>query len=594
MEIIDKFKINFKKYFNIFLNDTEKYKTAIYLICFLIFFFFYFSISIPQMSKDSDNMLINYVKKLTEYKILVLIISILILIGFFTSIVYIIKFVDKISVKTNNILLYSFICLLFIFMIIVSLVFNKEFYVISKSIIAKYVFYIFSYLFYTLFAILFFYKIATSENNIHEINKEFLISIEVITLFFIYFIFFNISSINKIYYQLKNYDFSTLSINCFPNSSNNEAFISNESGSNDYLKTMGNIPISFFNKKSNSYQDLRLCDFYYPGSYYSYLSTSPLNGIPNLNALKLCLSKFKCRIIHLDIFSDKEDPHHPSANPIVRCQNMSSDAKPLDLLDCFGIIKKWGFIKENPNDYNYPLFLYLKMNFKDNEALYIKINQLILKVFSAYLVDKKYSFSGRNGTFPISKAAIKDCLGKIIIISDTYPTKSMLDENINGSSNDLNHDLNIREYKESYVKYPEVGLSQDFNKNELVNSSKLYLNFFYTEPNVAHKNNNQAKAGLYNPSFQDCAQYGIQSTLMYVFVPDENLNKWHLYFKNKNNFNPVLKDEVLRMVDDKKLVVEKQNPILGLQKPQKYCVIPGMISTQKSNLSGSSTNNSCN
>lgn len=595
MEYLEKFKESSINYFKIYLNGVEKYKTSLYLIAFLILFFLYFSITIPQMAKDSDNMLVNFVKKMIEYKIITLIFIFFLFIGFITTMVYIIKYIDKISEKLNNIILYSFIFCLFIIIILATLTFNKELFVVSKSLITKYVYYIFSYFFYFNFALLFLSEIIKNKNNMHKINKEFFISIEIIILFFIYYIFFNISSLKKIYYQLKNYDYSTLSINCFPNLPSKERFSSSTvNDDNNYLKTIGSIPISFFNKTNNSYQDLILADFYYPGSYYSYLSTTPLNGIPNLEALKISLSDFKCRIIHLDIFSDKNDNYNPDANPVVRCEKMSEGAKHLNLLDCFGMIKKWGFIKENPNDLNYPLFLYLKLHFKDNESLFIKINQLILKVFSAYLVDKKYSFAGRNGKFPISKAAIKDCLGKIIIISDTYPTKSALDENINGSSNDLNYDINIRQYKESYVNYPEIGLSQDFNKNELVNSSKLYLNFFYSEPNEAHKNNNQEKAGLYNPNFQDCAQYGIQSTLMYVFVPDENLNLWRKYFKNKNNYNPVLKDELLRMTDSKKLIVEKQNPVLGLQIPQKYCVIPGLISTEKSNLTGSPTNNTCN
>ena len=66
-----------------------------------------------------------------------------------------------------------------------------------------------------------------------------------------------------------------------------------------------------------------------------------------------------------------------------------------------------------------------------------------------------------------------------------------------------------------------------------------------------------------------------------------------MFFKNKNNMNPVLKDESLRLVKQKTKEIKQQNPVLGFQKPQKYCLIPGLMETNKSNISGNPTNNSC-
>jgi hypothetical protein len=80
---------------------------------------------------------------------------------------------------------------------------------------------------------------------------------------------------------------------------------------------------------------------------------------------------------------------------------------------------------------------------------------------------------------------------------------------------------------------------------------------------------------------------------MYLFIPDDNLNKWYMFFKNTNNMNPVLKDESLRLVKQKQNEIKKQNPVLGFQKPQTYCLGAGM-ETEKSNISGNPTNNSCN
>ena len=180
---------------------------------------------------------------------------------------------------------------------------------------------------------------------------------------------------------------------------------------------------------------------------------------------------------------------------------------------------------------------------------------------------------------------------KIIIITNIYPTKSALDELINCSTNNLNNYFSLNEYKTSYIEYNKVGLSQDNDKTNLLNNSKINMNFYYTIPNEKFKNNNQVKAGLFNPSFQDCAKYGIQGAMMYLYVPDDNLNKWYQYFQT-NNMNPVLKDESLRLVTTKLNVVKEQDPILGFQQPQTYSVVPGMIETKKSNISANLTNNS--
>ena len=168
-----------------------------------------------------------------------------------------------------------------------------------------------------------------------------------------------------------------------------------------------------------------------------------------------------------------------------------------------------------------------------------------------------------------------------------------MDEVINATNDDSNQMFKLYNYKEEYVKFNDIGVSQDFSKNELVSLSKFNMSFFYTLPNKTYENKDQTKAGLFNPRFQDVAQYGVQGTLMYLFVPDNNLLDWHLFFKNKSNYDPILKDEKLRNIDLKPYTVQEQNPVVGLQKDQKYCLIPGFLSTEKSNLSGGNSNISC-
>jgi len=595
--------ITFKDKFFKIIKKINNYKAIIYIIFFIFYFLLYYSITIPQLVKDSrNNPIFNFINNISKkfWLIIVLcILNVLYIISLIGSLTYYIKNINYISENKQSLFIFSaiFISSLLIYFDIT--VYSKYLTKISDSIITKIIFTILSTIFYILFIILFFYNI----NN--EYNVEFLISLEILSLFLLEYIISTTTNLQKIYFQLKNDDFSTLTVNCFSNTINEK--YSNEDSTNNtqiinilskygdtYLRTIGNIPIGFFNKNINDYQDLLLCDFYYPGSYYSYLADSPLNGTPNLEALKIALVDFKVRIIHLDIYSDKSDPYDPKSLPVVRCENMKEGKNPLNLDDVLGTINKWAWITDNPNNLSYPLFIYLNFNFSnENENIYIRIYESLLKYFSKYFIDKKYSFSGRNGTFAVSMAKIKDCLGKIIIITNTYPTKTVLDELINGSTNKLNNIINLNEYKKSYITFDTLGLSQDNNKIDLLNNAKSNLSFYYTSPNISYKNDNQSKAGLFNPSFQDCAQYGIQSTLMYLFVPDDNLNKWNLFFKNKNNLDPVLKDESLRLVNKKSQEIEPQNPVVGLQTPQKYCVVNGLISTQKSNLSGNVTNSSC-
>lgn len=602
---IDNFLDNFKNNIYNYIGNIDNNKVPVYIIFFCLYFLLYYIITIPPATNElKENNLYKKILNLSNEKWfigLILSIDIIAVIALIGVLVYYYNnkliFINKI--RTNITLITITLMMILIFFNV--FIFSQTFINISNSKYIKNTYYAISTIFYLLFITLFIYNINLTP------NLEFILSLEILLLFSIQYIILSISNIGKIYYLLKKNDFSELTLYCFKENSiegYNSSSMSNdnvqlkyisEKYGDNYLKTIGNIPISFYNKNINNYQDLVLADFYYPGSYYSYLVDTPLNGTPSLKAIQIGLQKFKTRFIHLDIFSDTSDEFSQTSNPIIKCQNMKSDASPLSINDVFNTINKWAWSNDDSNKKSYPLFLYLNIEFNQtNENLYLKLYNLLLKYFYKHFIDKKYGYCGRNNLQPVSMAKIKECLDKIVIISSVYPTKTILDELINASTNTLNNNFNLNLYKESYIQYDKVGLSQDNDKTSLINNCKTNLNFYYTLPNEENKNNNQPKAGMYNPSFQDCAQYGIQGTLMYIFLPDDNLNKWVSFFKNKNNFDPVLKDEILRLVNDKHPIIKSQNPIIGLQKPQKYCLIPGLMSTEKSNLSTQNSNNSCN
>ena len=599
MKIIDTINKYLVIFFDAVIGPLNKSSLLFYAIYFLIFFLLYFI----HTSKTSINIFSFYVNQLKNnpfYLRLLYGISISIFCLLFIGIIYILFFVktDAPVLKTSIITGYIFI--IFIMNYIFTGLLKNEIQKLPPLFfkVMDYVYYIMNTIFYIFFFCLFIYNIN------EKVNLEVFVAMELVLLFSCLYLINIIFHVKKINETLNKNSYLFLTLNCFHNSSQ-ERFnsdndynpqlgeIRKEYGSN-YLRLMGNIPVAFYNSTKKIYQNLNLCDFYYPGAAYSYLGDSPLNGKPNIEALEIALSKFKVRIITLDVYSNIKDQYSPRADPVVRCKDMAEGARPLSLKECFETINKWAWLVNNNNEYCYPFILVLNFHFEYNENMYIKIYDSIMKSFSKYLMDRKYSFAGRNGQGNISLAPMVDCIGKLILVSNKYPTKTILDELINASTNELTNDFKILEYKGDYVNYNKIGISQDYNKNNLVKESKFNMRFFQSEPNAAYKNNAQPKAGLFNPNFQDIAQYGIQGTLMYLFVPDENLNKWHLYFKNKSNYDPILKDQSLRNIQGKVFEPQQQNPVTGIQKPQRYCVAPnGLMTTHRSNLSGGNTNPSC-
>ncbi len=311
----------------------------------------------------------------------------------------------------------------------------------------------------------------------------------------------------------------------------NEITTEEEEKIGEDLKYMYDIPIQYYNNKTEQFEDLCIRDFYYLGSYYSYLASSPEHGTPSLDALKGVINDFHCRIIHLDIYSSLPDaPYSSSANPVVRCKNMSADGKVLKLEDCLKLISKYAW---NENEKSLPLFLYLRFNDMNNKYIYQKTYQYIDEYLGKYLVDKIYGFNERNHLFPVSSLPMKEAFGKALILTNVYPTYTILDEIINCNVEDKLSSIKLKEFKKDYVVYDERGLLIDYTKNDLITDNRKNINFYYTLPNESYKDDakSQSKAGLFNPNFNEIAKYGGQSALNYVYVPDNNMNNTLRFFK---------------------------------------------------------------
>lgn len=471
---------------------------------------------------------------------------------------------------------------------------------------------------FLLFNIIFFiFYVTLFLININEpYNLEVYIAIELLILFYVINSANNVFNKSNVYNTLTKHDFNYEMLNCFKrlpnegydnsNSMNNLPYIEKlfkEKG-NNYLEFKYNIPIKYRNSKSGKMEDLRLCDFYYPGSYKSYLGDTPLNGTPDEEALVKALTYYKVRIVTLDIYSSIDDEFSNDAEPVVRCEDMKEGAKPLNLNKCFEIINEHAWMPNNNNEMAYPFFLILEFHFDDkNNILYEKIRNSIVTNFRRYLMSHYYDFNGHNGKDFINLAKMEDCIGKIIIITNKYPV-GVLNELVNCSigkeePNNTNNSITLNLYTSDMVKFEGTGVSQKESKTELTNHCKTKINFYHTEPNKNYKNKEQAKSGLYNPKFQDIAQYGAQSTLMYLYLTDPNLNKWYLYFQKKSNFDPVLKDEELRDTVIQESKVKPQESIKGIGGTQKYCTMEDndgncYMETEKSNIGNGKENKSFN
>ena len=564
--------------YNQFIDYSKKYKYTILFIIFFLYTFIYISIFIGIRDKacniENKNVILEqyqYFFKSQAVKITVLVIMGIIYLGIFGGIYY---FQTNTLVNPN--LKLGF--MLFAFTMIIALhylfiLFNHSlFKSLSYNTIYSGLSVMISYLF---FLCMFMYIVFNIKDNENVINFDNILMIIILVVFGISHYIEGSRMKFAMFNNLTKNKYNFLTMNCFNKSTTSEKFENSSSTKNpsllqynqltqqkgnDYIVLYDDVPIQFKNPITKQYQDFILADFYYPGSYYTYIEDSPIQGHPSLESIQLALTNYKVRIIHLDIFQSKTNID----TPVVRCENMAADAEELDINECFEVIERYGW----DTNQNYPLFLYLNIHGVGSEKFYNSLYESYLSAFSGHLMNKKYSFSGRNGTFPISRAPMRECLNKIILITNVYPTRTVFDELIQAGNADqktTNMFCNIELYKQAYVNFNSVGISQDQDKTNLYTTHQRNLSFYYTEPNMEQVNPSQNKSGLYNTNFQDIAQYGIQGSLMYLFVPDNNLNNWYMFFKSTNNLYPVIKDETLLALEPEKKPIQEQNPILGLQ-----------------------------
>ena len=206
-----------------------------------------------------------------------------------------------------------------------------------------------------------------------------------------------------------------------------------------------------------------------------------------------------------------------------------------------------------------------------------------MKVFNTHLINKKYSFAGRGGLFPPGKIKMSDAIGKLILISNVYPTRTKLDEIINGYSVDSSGSYcYINKYTSDQDTYG--GLLMNNTSSDLINNHKTNIEFIYSNNEDDTGTVSNSKVDLMNPNFNDCKTYGLQFVLMSLYYPDTYLNNWYKYFKD-NDFKMVLKPKALRNIPTSLNSVTQQNPLLSFQTSTYNMPVAGFFTTSKSGIS---------
>lgn len=357
--------------------------------------------------------------------------------------------------------------------------------------------------------------------------------------------------------------------------------ITKDNGTGEILKMSDDIPTKYYNTELKKYMDLYLCDFYWPSSYKTYIPSGTNKGRPTYEALKRALLDYKVRTVYLDVYSNSDTIGDVDAIPVVRSSSLYYNYDALDFYKCLQTIKRYAWYDDNTS--NLPLILYLNIEFPADSILYDKMYYAIMKVFYSHLISKKYSFAGRGGIFPPGKIKMSDAIGKLIVISNVYPTRTKLDEIINGFSVDTSGSYcYINQYTQDQIEYG--GLVLNDTASNLINNHRTNIEFIYADNDSNTNTISNSKVDLMNPNFTDCCTYGLQFVLMSLYYPDEYLNTWYKYFKD-NSFRMVLKPKSLRYIPSIVNTITQQNPLLSFETKTYNMPVAGFFSTKKSGIS---------
>jgi hypothetical protein len=333
----------------------------------------------------------------------------------------------------------------------------------------------------------------------------------------------------------------------------------------------GDIPTTYLNKYHNKHLPLTAADFYWASSWQTYLPSSATYGVPSYDAITNALVH-NARVINLDVYcSNTKSNFDINAEPVVRPLHFLGRDKPLEFKKCMELIAEYAWSTNT----NYPLILALNMDFDKNKFILAKMAKYIRDAFQngAQLLDKKYGFNGRDGRYPLGEIPIQEMMGKVAIITNTYPNAGSFDEITNGVASNTDEYIKLIQYDESTTQYGGIGSIMSDTAG-LIDHNRTNLS--YVAPIAQH--NALAivdpKIDIFNPDADDAFKYGCQFVFMNYQTDEQNDKNIMLYHTKFASGGIQLKPTALRYIPVPPPIVKKQNPELSY-KPQQVSVHNG-------------------
>jgi len=268
------------------------------------------------------------------------------------------------------------------------------------------------------------------------------------------------------------------------------------------------ITKQYFSPQYNKMKDYGLRDYFYACSYKSYQPCGNTFDVVSYNAISNVISK-GARGLNLDLFfkSATNNPFADDARIIVgnvvttdvvkkdrivqeTVFSFLPDSPPeeqhLDFIECLKMINDLAWLKSDA-----PIFLFLNLQFQENEKLEYQIASQIKYVLAKRLMDFYYSAQrAKIGNILVSKA-----MNRIIILTNRKPVDSSLNELVNGIAGTISSNLTYLEIDSNSGPYGGIVLKFG-SRDQAIQTSKFNLT-------MAVKLNSSNKENIYNPKIDN-------------------------------------------------------------------------------------------